>query len=311
MTLEQPASLNRLICECPPLTWRRRWQVFRVFVPLLVLFAVFKLETLGLALWIDGSLKPDRWWWSLLLVGVVVPALVFLLLEIKLRLALREQRLALDQPQVLQVLDNGVSFCAAGRPMIRWPQIAAFWFQDIPGETRLFQLTVEYYRGRHRRVPVFRRFVMEKSLQQPQLISKLTHLRQHAGVKFWIHLNQPVPVCELPRLFMRGLFLQTAGLLLSLHGMPLLGAVLIPRFRTAGSATDLVWPSGQGEKVGQFLAAHFASKAELQHFMLLAGATFTVLGLGLILWGAVIARAKVIRLAPEGLPDAGQHASSF
>ena len=311
MTLEQPASLNRLICECPPLTWRRRWQMFRIFVPLLFLFAIFKLETLGLKMWDEGQMDLSRFGLAALLMIVVVPAIVFLLLEIKLRLVQRDQRRAFDLPQVLHVTDAGVSFFAAGRPVTRWSRVAAFWFQDVPGEASLSQLIVEHFRERNRRVPVFRRYVLEKALQQPQLISKLTLLRQEAGFKFWIHLNQPVPVCELPRLFMRGLFLQVAGVLSLLHGVPLLAAALVPRFHHVSNVPGLTWPPAQSREIGRFLAAHFSSQAELQHFMLVAGGVLAVLGLGLMLWGAIISRAKIIRLAPEGSANTGQQASSF
>ena len=311
MTLEQPANLNRLICECPPLTWRRRWQIFRMFVPLLFLFAIFKLETLALKMWDEGQMDFVRFGRAALVMLVVVPVTVFLLLEIKLRLAQRDQRRAFDLPQALSVTDAGVSFSVAGRPVTRWSRVAAFWFQDVPGEASLSRLTVEYFRETNRRVPLFRRYVLEKSVQQPQLISKLTLLREEAGFKFWIHLNQPVPVCELPRLFMRGLFIQVAGLLSLLHGVPLLAAALVPRWHHASNVPGLTWPPAQSREIGRFLAAHFSSQAELQHFMLIAGGVLAVLGLGLLLWGAFISRAKIIRLAPEGSANAGQQASSF
>ena len=242
---------------------------------------------------------------------VVVPVTVFLLLEIKLRLAQRDQRRAFDLPQALSVTDAGVSFSVAGRPVTRWSRVAAFWFQDVPGEASLSRLTVEYFREANRRVPLFRRYVLEKSVQQPQLISKLTLLRQEAGCKFWIHLNQPVPVCELPRLFMRGLFIQVAGLLSLLHGVPLLAAALVPRWHHASNVPGLTWPPAQSREIGRFLAAHFSNQTELQHFMLATGGVLAVLGLGLLLWGAFISRAKIIRLAPEGSANAGQQASSF
>ena len=311
MTLEQPANLNRLTCECPPLTWRRRWQIFRMFVPLLFLFAIFKLETLALKMWDEGQMDFVRFGRAALVMLVVVPVTVFLLLEIKLRLAQRDQRRAFDLPQALSVTDAGVSFSVAGRPVTRWSRVAAFWFQDVPGEASLSRLTVEYFRETNRRVPLFRRYVLEKSVQQPQLISKLTLLREEAGFKFWIHLNQPVPVCELPRLFMRGLFIQVAGLLSLLHGVPLLAAALVPRWHHASNVPGLTWPPAQSREIGRFLAAHFSSQAELQHFMLIAGGVLAVLGLGLLLWGAFISRAKIIRLAPEGSANAGQQASSF
>jgi len=311
MTLEQPANLNRLICECPPLTWRRRWQMFRIFVPLLFLLAIFKLETLGLKMWDEGQMDFARFGLAALMMFAGAPLTVFLLLEIKLRLAQREQRRAFDLPQVLHVTDAGLSFFGPGRPVTRWSRVAAFWFQDIPGEPSFSRLTVEYFRERNRRVPVFRRYVLEKSVQQPQLISKLTLLRQEAGCKFWIHLNQPVPVCELPRLFMRGLFLQVGGLLALLHGVPLLAAVLLPRFHHVSNVPGLTWPPAQSREIGRFLAAHFSSQAELRHFMLLAGGLLAALGLGVLLWGALISRAKIIRLTPEGSANAGQQASSF
>lgn len=311
MTLEQPANLNRLICECPPLTWRRRWQIFRMFVPLLFLFAIFKLETLALKMWDEGQMDFVRFGRAALVMLVVVPVTVFLLLEIKLRLAQRDQRRAFDLPQALSVTDAGVSFSVAGRPVTRWSRVAAFWFQDVPGEASLSRLTVEYFREANRRVPLFRRYVLEKSVQQPQLISKLTLLRQEAGCKFWIHLNQPVPVCELPRLFMRGLFIQVAGLLSLLHGVPLLAAALVPRWHHASNVPGLTWPPAQSREIGRFLAAHFSNQTELQHFMLATGGVLAVLGLGLLLWGAFISRAKIIRLAPEGSANAGQQASSF
>lgn len=311
MTLEQPASLNRLICECPPLTWRRRWQMFRVFLPLLFLFAIFNLETLGLRMWDAGQLEAARLGSAVFLLLGVLPLVVFGLLEIKLRLTHREQRRALGLPQTLQVTDRGVSFSATGRPVIRWPLVAAFWFQDVGGEEPLSRLTVEHFRECNRRVPLFRRIVVEKSVQQPQLISKLTLLRQEAGFKFWIHLNQPVPVCELPRLFMRGLFLQVAGILSLLHGLPLLAAALWPHLHHASRLPGLAWPPAQSREIGRFLAAHFASQADLQHFMLVAGGLLTLAGLGLLVLGAFLSRARVIRLAPEGAPDAGQHAASF
>ena len=264
--------------------------------------------------WADGRLSAVRWWPSLLLVLVALPATVLLLLEVRLRLVRREELQACAQRRFLHVTDAGVSFTPSGRPVIGRSRVLAFWFEDVPGEARYGRLMVEYlHRPSYGRLPGLRPYVLEKSLEEPHLISKLTYLRQHARFPFWIHLNQRVPVCELPPQFMRGLFLQAGGLLLLLHGVPLLAAWLYSGH--AAGRPGPAWPTPLPPKLGEFLAAHFANSAAWLNFMLTTGLTLTVAGAALIIYGAVISRARIIRLvpagAPGGTPPAGQTVASF
>jgi len=234
--------------------------------------------------------------WPVLLVPACLLAVIFILNEIRLRSSKGANRF-------LNVLDNGISVYASGRPVIRWPKLVAFWFEEIPGEPQFSKLTVEYFGDRKTKLPRRNSLVLEKRTQCPALLSELKLLQQQHNLNFRIELNQPLPPRKPPRNLVLGLSLYLAGMLFLMPGIPL---ILVPLMNRPGESqhsesTD-DWSPKQKEKLDHFLIAHFSSKTELKHFMLELGGALTTVGIALMMWGIVVQKPKPEETLPTSKP---------
>jgi hypothetical protein len=295
MTFEQPTSLNRFVAEPLPLAWISRWKLIRIYLPLLAFSAICLTETVNFTLWTRGELELSRLW-PVLLVPACLLAVIFILNEIRLRSSKGANRF-------LKVIENGISVYASGRPVICWPKLVAFWFEDIPSEPQFSKVTMEYFGDRKTKLPRRSSLVLEKRTQCPALLSELKLLQQQHNLNFRIELNQPMPPRKPPRNLVLGLSLYLAGMLFLMPGMPLFLVPLMHRpgeSQHSGSTDD--WSPKQKEKLDRFLIAHFSSKTELKHFMLESGGVLTTIGIALMIWGTVVQRPKPEETLPTSKP---------
>ena len=274
-----------------PLTWSTRWKFIGVFLPLLTFSMICLAETVSFRLWARGELELSRLG-PVLLLPVFLLVVIFIGNEIRLRSSQRSKKL-------LNVLENGISLRASGRPAIRWSKIVAFWFEDIPDEIQFSKLTMEYFGDRKTKIPRRSSLVLEKRTQCQELISELKLLQQKNNLNFRIELNNPLPPRKQPRNLMLGMSLYLAGMLFLLHGMPML---LVPLTHHTGesnhSDSSDRWSPKQQEKFDRFLAAHFSTKAELKKIMIESGGILSTIGIALMVCGTVIQRQK----SSESLP---------
>jgi hypothetical protein len=291
MTLEQPANLNYLAAKPLPVNWTSRWKFIRPFLPTLVFFTIVLLENISFKLWQRDMFEISRLWIMLLLPGFL---LVVLLVsnEIKLR--------KLQGNRLLNVFDKGVSFRADGRPFLRWSNVIAFWFEDIPGELEFSKVTVEYFRNRKTKFPCRESLALNKRDQCPALLSELRLLQQQYGLAFRVELDKRLPIRKPLRNPVWGMSLGLAGILFLLNGVPL---ILVPLAHEKNalhhSESDKNWSPKQKEKFTRFLNVHFSSKAELNRFMIEAGSTLSIIGIGLLIWGTVVQRQKTEEKSPK------------
>jgi hypothetical protein len=282
MAFEQPAAFNRYLAAPMPLTWASRWKYIQFALPLVFFCAMCLLERVGIMMWMMGKFKSSILLLVLLFPGFLL-AVLSILGEIKLRGAQQ------DAPRLLNLLDKGVSFYSSKRPQIRWPNIVAFWFEDIPGEPNLRKVTIEWFRKRKTKFLRRDELVLEKRGQCPALLSELKLLQQQHNLTFRIELDQPLPPPKTPRHPVLGLSLFFAGLLFLLHGMPLLMGSLTHRDGGSHqSESNEYWSPEQKVKFENFLKAHFPGKSEFIHFTFATGCALTAIGTGLIIWGNAV-----------------------
>jgi hypothetical protein len=54
---------------------------------------------------------------------------------------------------LLKISEKGVVVGRYERPIIRWPKISAFYFEDVPNEKQFSKLTIEYSHKRKTEKP--------------------------------------------------------------------------------------------------------------------------------------------------------------
>jgi hypothetical protein len=284
MTFEQPACLNHFVGSVAPATWSERWHCMKIFLPIIIFIAICSLEMMGSIMLTAGRFNP----WILpaaLLPAAFLSALVFTLFGINVGAPWKK-------PRVLNVSENGISFQAAGRPLIRWKKVAAFWFEDIPGAAELSKITIEYFGDRKTTYPRRNFIVLNNRNQCPALLSELDQLRQRQNLGFRIELNQPLPMRKVPRNAVLSLSLFLAGLLFLFHGGPMLMVSFHHADRTHPAEANEQRTSAQDQKVTQFMHSHFSSQVEFKHFLLETGAVLTLIGIGLMVGGKIVGREK-------------------
>lgn len=161
----------------------------------------------------------------------------------------------------------------------------AFWFEEIPGEPELSKITVEYFGDRKTKLPRRWSLALESRGQCPALLSELNLLQQQHNLKFRIELNRPLPFRPPPQHPVLGLSLGLAGLMFLLHGVPLLLVPLQPHQNEPHHSDSI-------SRCAKFIMEHFSSAADFRRFMMETGAVLTSLGIGLLLWSALVQRQK-------------------
>jgi len=298
MTYEQPADLNRFVAGPISSFWAGRWQRSRIYLPLLAFIAFCSVETLAWQLWGRDQLNLRALAPGLLPAAVL---LVFILAwnEIR-RFGERHSR------RTLNLLASGISFNAPGTDPIPWPKVVAFWGEDVPGESQWSKVTIEYFGWRQAGPPLRRTIVLEKREQYPALLSELDRVRQAQRLGFRIELDQHLPPAPAPaRHFMLGLWLIVAGMLLLLHGGPLLLASLANQHEAPGQAEFInAWPELKSPKLAAFVKAHFANAAEFRSCLAETGGALCVLGAAFCVAGNLAGRRKADHALPPTKGDA-------
>lgn len=296
MTFEQPAGLNRSVTEPMPLTWSSRWKFIRIFLPLLVFITICSLEILIVKMWMMGEVKFSFLWLALLPSGFLLIVLL-ILGEIRLRDSQG------NRDQLLNVLDNGISFYPNKRPLIRWPKVVAFWFEDIPGKSQLSKVTIEYFGERRTKFPRRAALALDKKNQCPALLSELQLFQQQHNLKFGIELDRALPARRPLRNPVWGMSLFLAGFFFLMHGAPL---ILAPLSHQDGkphqSESGDEWSPKQQKKVAKFLQSHFPTRAEFDHFTLEIGCVLSAIGVGLMVLGNVVQKQRVDKQPPDNSP---------
>jgi len=297
MTFEQPASLNRFVAKpVPPLTWSSRWKSIRIFLPLLVFITICMLERIGFESW-----KRDRFEFSLLWLAFLPSGFLLVVVLVSTEIRLRGAQKIADR--FLNVLEDGISFDANGRPLIRWQKVIAFWFETISAEPQFSKVTLEYFGDRKTKFPRRASFAFDNQRQCPALLSELKLLQQQHRLNFRVEQTLPLPLRPQPRNTVLGMSLFLAGFFFLMHGAPLVLASLShPDGKTHQSDSADEWSPNQQKNVAKFLHSHFPTRAEFNHFMLEVGSILSAVGVGLMVFGNVVQKQKKDKEPPDSLP---------
>jgi len=268
-----------------PVNWHSRWKFIRIFIPLMAFTAICLAEQVGLTLW-----KQDRFELTALAIVLVVPLVIMAFLLVLNEIKLRGGQ---GSGRFLNVIEKGISFQPGGRPLIRWPKVTAFWFEDIPGEAQLSKVTIEYFGDRKTRLPRRQPMALDKKTQCPALLAELKLLQQQHGLGFRIEPQQAPPGRPVPRNLVLGLSLSLAGFLFVMHGVPLLMLALSGDSKASHPPdSNDRWSPKQQQMVHDFIHGHFSSKAEFKKFLLVTGGGLTAVGVALMGCGIMVQRPK-------------------
>jgi hypothetical protein len=275
MTFEQPASLNRFIIPPISFTWGYRWNLFKLFLPVLIVSLVPIVEGLLFQEWIRGlwDLRP-------LLILVVIPIMLLAGTELQFRLLQKRRR-------ILKLGDNYVQIGSGLAHRIPWRRIVTWQFYTIPDEKNYQIATMEYKLGGTNQKRFRRHTIVLEAPQIGPLISELKLRQQKDGLAFSISDQKsvwPVKSAELKRGRPAILYLYLAGLFLLIQGVPML---LIAQNIISHSPAPNVAPHLNGN-LAKFAAEHFSSMAEFTHFLLVTGAILCGSGAVLMIWGIIL-----------------------
>jgi hypothetical protein len=294
MTFEQPATLNKFVAEPVPVNWGSRWKHIRLYLPLFAFMTICMAEQAAFAMWTHDNFKP------LMLLLAFLPAAFLLTVALTLNeIRLRSQ----GGNRLLNIMEKGISFSTVARPATRWPKVVAFWFEDIPDNPELRKMTVEYFGDKKTRYSRRYSLALTKRDQYPALLSELNFLQQQHNLKFRIELDHSVPSIPVPRNPLLSMSMSLAGILVLLHGVPLLLAPFTHDH--AGqhhSDPNHEWSPRAQEIFARFVKAHFSSVKEFHHFMVATGAVLTLIGVGLMVAGYFVRRQRPAGASPARQP---------
>lgn len=286
MIFEQPSNLNRFVAESVSSFCAKRWDFLRILVPLLAFVTFCFVELLAWQLW-------DRDQYNLLGLapGLLPAAIVLGVFLTWSAIGFFGDRRA---RRTLNLLESGVSFQADGASLIPWSKVVAFWGEDIAGEPQWSRLTMEYFGWRKTGPPLRWAMALEKRNQYPALLSELDRIRQMQQLGFRVELDKHLPTRPATASpLMLGMWLTVAGMLLLLHGAPLLLASLGHSHGNPGQPDWVnLWPGDIGMRTTGFLKAHFSNAAELRSRMAEVGGALCVLGAALCVAGNLAGRRQ-------------------
>ncbi len=293
MQFEQPAELNRFVDATIPLTWAVRWRSLRSVLPMLLCCSALLVEQVAFRLWLnDRSLLSEL---PLLVVCSLVPVvLIFVAYEALTRITHRSKRTIKLEPK-------RVSISPAKYNRIPWKQISAWQVEPLPEGAGFSKLTLSYSLGKGTKHPREWSMVLRQADQEHALISELEHLRQQGVNSTQVaRLSAPArPKINTRRV--RSMLAVALGLYCILHGLPFLGAGLLPTNRPPDEPqSNSRFTAKEEAKLKRVVRQTFSSPEQFRRSLLTVGGGLTALGAGLYFWG--LATPK--RNEQEQIPNA-------
>ena len=135
--------------------------------------------------------------------------------------------------------------------------------------------------------------VLENPSQAQELKRYLHTKKVESPTNFEIEiLDQPAPAENPASYPFLGMSLYFSGVYFLLHGVPGLGVALekSPHHSDGNSK----FTPGESAKLGHFVAQHFSSRAEFQHFFLWLNIGLTVAGVALLILGWRLMKRKTL-----------------
>lgn len=278
MRFEQPAELNRFVDSTIPLTWAVRWRSLKLVLPMLLCCSALLAEQVAFRLWLnDRNLLSEL---PLLVVCSLLPVvLIVAAFEALTRVAHRSKR-------TIKLESKRVSISPAKYNRIRWNQISAWRLEPILEVAGWSKLTLSYSVGKGSKRPREWSMVLRQADQEHQFISELEHLRQR-GVNSSQVTRLPTPTPpKTANQRMCNMVAAAFGLYCLLHGLPLLGAGLLPTNRPSDeSQSNSRFTAKEKAKLERVVRQTFSSPQQFRRCLLVVGGGLTTLGGGLYFWG--------------------------
>ena len=298
MQFDQPAELNRYVDATIPLTWAVRWRSLKASLPMLVCCSALLMEQLAFRLWLNdrGLLSA----FPLLVVCALFPVVLAMGgFEVLTRVEHRSKR-------TIKLDSKRVTISPAKYNRIPWKQINAWRLEPVPDAPGCVKLTLSYSLGKRTQSPREWSMVLRQADQEHEFISELEHLRQR-GVNFspLARLATAAPQTTINRR-VRSMLAVALGLYCILHGLPLLGAGVLPTSRPADEPqSNSRFTAKEKAKLRRVVGQTFSSPEQFRRTLLVVGSGLTTLGAGLYFWG--LSRPKQCRpLSHETAGPGGQ-----
>jgi hypothetical protein len=298
MQFEQTAELNRYVDPTIPLTWAVRWRSLKAVLPMLICCSALLVEQVAFRLWLnDRSLLSEL---PLLVVCSLLPVvLIITAFEVLTRVSHRSRRTVKLEPK-------RVSISPAKYNRIPWKQITAWQLEPILEAAGLSKLTLSYSLtkgGKRQREWLM---VLRKSDQEHELISELEHLRQRGVNSSQVaRLSEPAAPKKNTRR-VRSMLAVALGVYCILHGLPFLGAGLLPTNRPPDeSESNSRFTAKEKAKLRRVVRETFSSPEQFRRFFLGLGGAFTALGAGLYFWGLSTPKGLIYQEADTGASKVG------
>ncbi len=286
MTIEQPSNLNRLVDDTIPLTWQVRWRSFRNVVPLLLFCSINGVEMMLLRLWLRH--RPIVAEWPMLLLMAVFPfVLLFLAMELLLRLNHRTKRRLRFEPKWITITPTKQN-------RVRWERISAWRLEPVSGETDLARLTIEYRLNKKARYLRHWAMVLSQPDQVHALRAELERWRQ-VGKNTAALTELPKAMLVKQRARVRGMWLFALALYCLVHGFPLLGVGLSSSSsREERPAEESRLTPAEREKLGRLFVRYFKTPERYRRFLVLTGGGLTGMGVALYFWAFARMRKSAV-----------------
>ncbi len=267
-----------------PLTWRKRCELIKPGLPLLIVSGVVVAEIVALRIWLNGQdLLANL---SLLLLALFGPTAGLLAAS---ELALRINHWMKRQ---LRFGTKGIQITHAKYGNIRWNWIKRWLLEPVPEHPQLAKLTVRYAIDRKGKSQRHWSIVLAHPDQTRALKSELDHLRERGIMSApVIELTEPATSQQKPfRFRLRGIVQLALALYFFIHGIPILATGISQPEGSQQQSSDSTLTEAQRQKQGRSMTRYFSSEKELRRFFLSKGATMTALGVLFYIWGMAVAR---------------------
>lgn len=278
MQFDQPAELNKYVDPTIPLTWAVRWRALKASLPMLLCCSALLVEQVAFRLWLnDRNLLSEL---PMLVVCSLCPVIVIIAaFEVLTRFAHRSKRTIKLEPK-------RVSITPAKYSWIPWKQINSWQLEPLPEATGFSKLTLSYSLGKKPKRPLEWFMVLRQADQEHQFISELEHLRQRGVNSSQVaQLSAPAPPKTNTRR-VRSMLAVALGLYCILHGLPFLGAGLLPANRPHDEPqSNSRFTAKETAKLKRVVSQTFSSPEQFHRFLLVLGGGLTALGAGLYFSG--------------------------